>query len=52
MSGYTENAIIHHGVLDSTVHFIQKPFPLTSLMEMIRKILDEAPTQIEALLPQ
>jgi signal transduction histidine kinase len=31
MSGYTANVIAHHGVLDEGVHFIQKPFSITSL---------------------
>ena len=42
MSGYTENAVVHHGVVDSAVSFIQKPFSLKILVEKIRKILDEA----------
>ncbi len=41
MSGYTANAIAHHGVLDKGVHFIQKPFSKRDLAVMIRRVLDE-----------
>jgi PAS domain S-box-containing protein len=41
MSGYTENAIAHHGVLDEGVHFIQKPFSMQKLSAKIRKVMDE-----------
>ncbi len=40
MSGYTANAIAHHGVLDEGVHFIQKPFSKRDLAAMVRKVLD------------
>lgn len=40
MSGYTENAIIHHGVIEPELAFIQKPFSPPGLVEKIRKILD------------
>ena len=40
MSGYTDNVIAHHGVLDEGVQFIQKPFTLKNLSERIRTILD------------
>jgi PAS domain S-box-containing protein len=42
MSGYTDNAIVHHGVLDPGTQFIGKPFTATELCHKIRQILDEA----------
>ncbi|HEY1723208.1 MAG TPA: PAS domain-containing protein, partial [Magnetospirillaceae bacterium] len=35
MSGYTENAIIHHGRLDPGVHLLQKPFTIEQLADEI-----------------
>lgn len=42
MSGYTANVIAHHGVLDSGVAFIQKPFGLRDLAWRIRQVLEGA----------
>jgi CheY-like chemotaxis protein len=39
-SGYTENAIIHHGRLDSGVLLLAKPYRNSELARMIRKALD------------
>ncbi|MBU1986347.1 MAG: PAS domain S-box protein, partial [Proteobacteria bacterium] len=39
MSGYTADVIAHHGVLDTGVHFIQKPFSIDNLARAIREAL-------------
>jgi hypothetical protein len=39
MSGYTEDAILHHGRLDQGVHFIQKPFRKQDLARKMRETL-------------
>jgi FixJ family two-component response regulator len=38
-SGYTENAIIHHGRLDSGVLLLAKPYRKSDLARMIRRAL-------------
>jgi PAS domain S-box-containing protein len=40
MSGYTDEAIVHHGVLDLNVEFIQKPFTPAGLTKKVREVLD------------
>jgi two-component system cell cycle sensor histidine kinase/response regulator CckA len=39
MSGYTENVIVHHGVLRDATSFIQKPFSLVDLADKIQTVL-------------
>lgn len=41
MSGFTDDAIIHHGVLDDGVFFLQKPFSPDSLAAKVREVLDQ-----------
>lgn len=40
ISGYPEDSISHHGVLDAGQHFLQKPFPPGQFLEKIRELLD------------
>jgi signal transduction histidine kinase len=40
MTGYSRNAIVHHGRLDSRVEMIQKPFTEAALAARIRELLD------------
>jgi DNA-binding NarL/FixJ family response regulator len=40
VSGYTDDAIVHHGILNSNVAFLQKPFSAESLAHKIREVID------------
>ena len=39
-SGYTDDAIVHHGVIEPGVAFIQKPFTRVDLLRKVREVLD------------
>jgi hypothetical protein len=40
MSGYTENAIVHHGILDAGIEYVQKPLVPDTLARRVREVLD------------
>jgi PAS domain S-box-containing protein len=42
MSGYTDDAVVRHGVQDSTIAFIQKPITPEPLARKVREVLGEA----------
>ena len=43
MSGYTEDAIVHHGVLEPGIVLLEKPFTEPDLARAVRAMLDTAP---------
>jgi PAS domain S-box-containing protein len=40
-TGYSRNAIVHHGRLDAGVRLLQKPFTFDQLASRVREVLDE-----------
>src|SRR6266576_3455644 len=43
LSGYTDDAILHHGVLEEGVAFLQKPFSLGALARKVREVIEARP---------
>jgi signal transduction histidine kinase/CheY-like chemotaxis protein len=40
MSGYTDDAVVRHGIREAGLPFLQKPFSLTALADAVRRALD------------
>lgn len=40
VTGYTDNAIVHHGILDDGVNLLSKPFSPINLAKKVREVLD------------
>ncbi|MGA2642805.1 MAG: hypothetical protein ABSG21_18090 [Spirochaetia bacterium] len=43
VSGYTDDAIVQHGITARAINYIQKPFNTTAFLGKIREILEEHP---------
>jgi two-component SAPR family response regulator len=41
MSGYTDDIITHHGILQKGLDYIQKPFTVEGLARKVRDVLDK-----------
>ncbi len=48
MSGYPDNTIVQHGVLEAGTAFLQKPFTLNALELKVREVLDSSRAPSEA----
>ena len=44
MSGYTDDAMLRHGVSEAHTAFLQKPFTVDSLAQKVREVLDTVPS--------
>ncbi|MFN7961409.1 MAG: ATP-binding protein [Thermoanaerobaculia bacterium] len=48
VSGYTDNVVLNHGVLEGEVEFLQKPFTALDLARKVRTVLDRQRNQRQA----
>jgi PAS domain S-box-containing protein len=46
MSGYADNAFVHHGEVEEGTHFIGKPFTATDIAQKVRSVLDSGLNKI------
>jgi hypothetical protein len=43
MSGYTDQAIVQHGVLEAGIAYLEKPFTIDAITRAVRDALDARP---------
>ena len=42
VSGYTDDAVVRHGIESDRVHFVPKPYPPAALVARVREVLGES----------
>jgi DNA-binding response OmpR family regulator len=45
MSGYTDDAVVRHGIMDKDIEYLQKPFTPESLVRRVSEVLRDARTR-------
>ncbi|HEX6900755.1 MAG TPA: ATP-binding protein [Thermoanaerobaculia bacterium] len=45
MSGYTDNVVVRHGILEGELEFLEKPFSADRLAAKVREVLGDSPPQ-------
>jgi signal transduction histidine kinase/CheY-like chemotaxis protein/HAMP domain-containing protein len=48
MSGYTDQAIVNHGVLEAGIAYLEKPFTIPAITRAVRDVLDARPVAARA----
>src|SRR5213594_2520150 len=48
-SGYADQAIVHHGILESGIAYLQKPFTPETLARRVREVLDASPPRRDGM---
>jgi PAS domain S-box-containing protein len=48
MSGYADEAVVRHGVLERGLHYLQKPFAIAEIARKVREVLDATQGQSSA----
>jgi CheY-like chemotaxis protein len=47
MSGYTDDAVVRHGLLGEQLEFIQKPFTADALARKVRSVIHSSPPEVD-----